>query len=161
MKTILFLSIVVLSISGCTHKITRTGYDINKTYYKTCDIVVTKNLPASDSLQKLGEIRLGDTGFSASCNEAQAIEILKNEGCAIGANIVHITEESRADVLSSCYRCSAVFYKSSAAISAKQSDAHFDTQKVNERVNKDRGRTTTLVVVSVVIGVIVGFLMVQ
>jgi hypothetical protein len=161
MRIILFIAIVILSISSCTHKITRSGYDINKTYYKTCDIVVTKKIAPSDSLQRLGSIRLGDTGFSASCNEAQAIEILKNEGCAIGANIVHITEESRADVLSSCYRCSAVFYKSATTASANQSDAHFDSKKVNDRVNEDRGRTTTLVVVSVVIGVIVGFLMVQ
>jgi hypothetical protein len=161
MKTILFLSIIILSISSCTHKITRTGYDINKTYYKTCDIIVTKNLSASDSLQKVGEIRLGDTGFSAACNEAQAIEILKNEGCAIGANIVHITEDSRADALSSCYRCSAVFYKSSGAISTKQSDVQFDPQKVNERVTDDRRRSTAIVALSVVIGVIVGLLLVQ
>ena len=61
--------------------------------------------------QELALYDLGETGFSVECSEGHALKILENEACAINADLVVINEETRPDVWSSCYRCTATFYK--------------------------------------------------
>lgn len=104
MKKLALFSILLIMISGCAHRIVRSGYDLKKSDYRNCIIVIKKDMQSLDSLQKVGEILLGETGFSVSCSEAHALEILKGEGCALNANVVNITEEKRPDLFSSCYR---------------------------------------------------------
>lgn len=58
----------------------------------------------------LGEVRLGDTGFSTRCSELEARNILRQEACNVGANLVNITMEQRPNLMSTCYRCSASMY---------------------------------------------------
>ena len=112
----------------------------------------------SDSVQKVGEIRLGESGFSVTCSEADAIEILKNEGCALKANIINITEETRANLWSSCYRCKADFYRYSNPEFTAQNDKIYNSEDIKNRVSKDRGKNTLIVIGSVVAGFLFGFL---
>lgn len=158
MRKPIFYLILVLLISSCSHRIVRTGYQVNKADYKNCDIAIRRNLNSTDSLQKVGEIQLGETGFSVSCSEADAVEILKNEGCALNADIINITNEKRSDLLSSCYRCNAEFYKYLNSSAIVQSDEMFRPDNVNDRTTEDRKKNTGMIIGVLIGSFIVGFL---
>jgi hypothetical protein len=159
MKKTIFYFILVLLISSCSHKIVRTGYQINKSDYRNCDIAIMKNMSITGSMQKVGEIKLGETGFSVSCSESDAIDILKNEGCALKADVINITLEKRPDLISSCYRCRAEFYKYLDPAISVQSDEAYKPDNISQRTSTDRKRTAGWVIGAIVGGFIFGFLM--
>ncbi|MBK6962510.1 MAG: hypothetical protein IPH20_00905 [Bacteroidales bacterium] len=157
MKLINYL-ILFLIITGCSHRIIRTGYQMDKSDYRECDIAIQKFIPVTDSMKKVGEIKLGETGFSVSCSEAHAIEILRNEGCALDANLVIITEETRPDLMSSCYRCKAEFYQLKGK-SDIQTDRQYEPENIQARVSHDRGKNGAILIGSIAAGVLVGLLL--
>lgn len=109
---------------------------------------------------KVGEVRLSDSGFSISCNEKDALAILKDEACALKANLVVITNEKRPDLWSSCYRCKAEFYRlKTIPLSAEMvSDDGYNQEKVAKRVNKDQTQNS-LIYLGILFGMaFVGFL---
>lgn len=162
MNKLFYFLIAVLLFSNCTHLIVRTGYKVKKSDYKTCEVVIKKNIVVSDTLAiKIGEVKLGESGFSVACSEEHAISILKGEACAINADLIIITEENRPDFWSSCYRCRAQFYQFNTKDIAQnvKSDETFNTSKVKDRVTNDRIRNTALFIGSGVIGAITGFLL--
>ena len=115
----------------------------------------------NDSIQKIGEIKLDDNGFSASCSEAHAIEILKKEACAIQADIINIVEEYRADLWSSCYRCKAEFYKYKDTKPKPTKEEYYQVQNVQERVEKDRKQNTLVGILAVAVGFALGYYLFQ
>ena len=159
-KSVFFLTLLII-ITSCSHTILRTGYQIDKSEYKQCNIIVKKFMHVSDSLKKIGEIRIGDSGFAIKCSEADAIIILKNEGCALNANIVDIVEETRPDVISSCYRCRAEFYTFKYPNINVQKDEVSNEENVNKRVSKDRSKNTVIGIMAISVGIIIGLLMVK
>ncbi len=159
MKKIAFYLILLFLISSCTHRIVRTGYLINKSDYKNCDIIIKKFMTITDSLQKVGEIKLGESGFAVACSEALALEILKNEGCTLNANIVNIVDETRPDLWSSCYRCSAEFYKFKVSTMKPQNNEYYKSGEVDKRVSKDRTRNTIVGIGAAALGFVFGFYM--
>jgi hypothetical protein len=140
-KIILMLLASLLLFTGCSYRIVRTGYDTSKADYKKCNIAVKKCMVVTDSLVWIGEIRLGDTGFSTFCSEEEALEILKNEGCAIGANIVNIIEDKRPTVICNCFRCRADFYRYKSPLARHEaSDIFYSPRFVEERARMDEVR---------------------
>jgi len=111
-------------------------------------------MPISDDLRKIGEIKLGETGFSTKCNEAHALEILKNEACALNADIVNISEETRPDSWSTCYRCRAEFYVNTNKDMVLYSDLSYRSDQVKKRVKNDRYFNTAVIVSSIVAGIV-------
>ena len=110
MKPIIYTLLIGLFFTSCSHRIVRTGYQVNKSDYENCDVIIKRNTEISDTVAiKIGEIKLGETGFSVACSEEHAVKILKNEACAIDADLIIITEENRPDLWSSCYRGLADF----------------------------------------------------
>ena len=109
-------------------------------------------------MEKVGEVKLGESGFSTSCSEERALEILKKEACSLNADIINIIEERRPDVMSSCYRCRAEFYRYTDPELVIQSDESYHPAYVTQRVAKDKKNNTAMVVSGVVIGVLLGFL---
>lgn len=158
MRKLIFYLVIAVLISSCSHRIVRTGYQVNKSDYRNCNIAIKRNLIISDSLVKLGEIKLGESGFSVSCNEADALEILKNEGCALKADIINITSEKRPDMLSSCYRCNAEFYKIPNASAKVESDEIYKPKNISDRAASDRNRNTGFILGGLVVGFIIGLL---
>lgn len=157
-KSAIYLTLSIL-ISSCSHSIVRTGYQVTKSDYKHCEIAIKRNLSITDSMQKVGEIKLGESGFSVNCSEADAIQILKNEGCALNADVINITEEKRGDVWSSCYRCRAEFYKLANPAIHIQSDDNFKNANVLKRASYDKHRNIGMAIGAVVAGFIAGFLL--
>ncbi len=97
MKNLTVITITLFAgifFSACSHKITRTGYQIDKSDYVECDVVIKRDTTVDVSLAtRIGEIKLGDSGLSVACNEEHAINILKGEACAMNAGLIIITEE--------------------------------------------------------------------
>ena len=97
MNRILFLVLFIVINVSCAHRIVRHGYDIDKSDYRNCDIKITRFERSFDSTLKVGEVKLGESGFATACSEKHALEIMKNEACALDANIINIIEENRSD----------------------------------------------------------------
>ena len=114
MKRLIYFLVFGIFFTNCKHQISRIGYDVDTilSTYANCDIKIKKFEIIPDSVAtKIGTIKLSDSGFSNSCSEAEAIVILKNEGCALNADFINISKETKPDNDSECYRCRAEFYK--------------------------------------------------
>ncbi len=126
MKTyaLVFSAFVVVFLSSCSHKVVRIGYLKTTSEQLGCEVSVSKGSVIPASAKVLGSIKLGDTGFSVSCSEQKAIQILKKEACSLGANVVLIKTELLPGFLSSCYRCEADF------LLVKSADSAVDQPKI-------------------------------
>lgn len=75
---------IVLAISSaCSHRVVRTGYDLKKKDYLDCKVSFKRQMLVEDQMEKVGEIKLGETGFAVKCSEAHAMEIMQKEACAL------------------------------------------------------------------------------
>ena len=112
MSQILSFLIVIILFSSCSYDIVRKGYKPIDETAINCEIIIKKDTIISDTIaKKIGTVKLHDGGFTVKCSEDLAVKMLKKEACSINADIIVITEERRPDILSSCYRCNADFYK--------------------------------------------------
>jgi hypothetical protein len=99
---------VILFLTSCSPKLTST---IHKTYpplqypaeVKVFEIYESVPLNA----EKLGTVKVGDSGFSINCNYAAVLDMTKNEARRVGGNAVKITEHKYPDLISSCHRITA------------------------------------------------------
>ncbi len=162
MKKIIYFSLISLLFCNCAHQITRSGYHVRKSDYKFCEVAIQKFKAISDTNAKqIGEISLGESGMSSFCSEEDAINILKNEACAIDADLIIIVEEKRPDFWSTCYRCRAKFYKfdTSTSHEVMKDDQEYNQDKLQQRVSDDRKRNTTTVIISIAAGILSGLLL--
>lgn len=113
----LILAIAILH-SSCAHSVYRSGFDEDRRIdeassyvYAPCTPKIVKMMDTTQiNGQLLGIIDLDDSGFSTRCDELEAIIILKEEACNVGADLVDIIEEKQPDFFSTCYRCTAALY---------------------------------------------------
>jgi hypothetical protein len=159
-KSIAVLGLCLLALS-CTHSITRIGYtESTAPPAEPCRPVIRKAAEiGSVAAKKLGSIKLGDTGLSTTCEETDALRILEQEACALGADIISITDEKRADLFSTCYRVEADFLKSTDSASSDTigADPEYNESAVMNRTENDQERKVILTILGVVIGFCVGF----
>ena len=164
------LALISLSLAlviGCTHTISRSGYILDDAKISSnCEVQFEKNAPVDSSRDKIiGEVKLGDSGFSTSCGEDDALAILKKEACGAGANVVNIIEEKRSDIISSCYRVTALLIKTTGANKQEEISGNYkhdvDEKSVDQRVSADHARNTAIIIVSIVLGFIIGFTLVS
>jgi hypothetical protein len=112
MKSLIYLLLSSLLFVSCTHLILRTGYQVKKSDYKPCEVIIKKGTQSEDATAiKVGAVLITDSGFSLICNEQDAMDILKREACALDADFILIKKEYEPSIISTCYRCSAEFYK--------------------------------------------------
>ena len=140
------LLILIFLFSSCSYRIVRGGYSKPNSVHSDCDVIIKKQMSIPTSLKKVGEIKLGDSGFSTSCSEEQAIGLLRKEACSLKANIINIVDESRPDLLSSCYRCRAEFYINTVDNTTYQSDNQYNSENVKTRVSSDRTKNTFIAI---------------
>ena len=165
MKNIFKFSTIFLwlTIIGCSHKITRIDYANNNQNRDDCKIIVKKNAHFAESeISVLGKIKLGDTGFSTKCEEFQAIEILRREGCSLDADIVNILEETRADLWSTCYRVTAEFYKFKDSLKVKdlKVEEEYSSESIDDRLVLDKDNKKNMILGSI-IGSVIGLFLVS
>lgn len=59
----------------------------------------------------LGEVKIGDTGFSTNCDYETVIDAAKLEARKVGGNAIKIVSHQNPDFVSSCHRITATIYK--------------------------------------------------
>jgi len=160
MRKFLFFSSIILAISSCSFKVNRTGYQKTDTNLNSSvAIPIQRYQPIPDSVARVvGEIKLGESGFSTRCKESDAIHILQREAATVGADLINIVEEKRPDVISSCYRCKATFYKYIKPGNAVSGSEWYAAKNIDTRAKEDRKKTTALIWGGVIGGIIGGFL---
>ncbi len=113
MKKILFLFLIVL-LSSCAASV--SSKLSNKSYQKLDDntpiIVLEKDDTIPTDSQFIGDVKVGDSGFTTDCGYNKAVTEISNSAKMAGANIVQIIEVKKPSVLgSSCYRIKAKIYR--------------------------------------------------
>ncbi len=137
---------------------------MEKSDCKDCETTIKKFTEIPDTIvTKIGEIKLGESGFAMSCSEEHALKILQDEAYALNADLIIITEENRPDLWSSCYRCSANFYRYLASININHinNNEAYEVSKVKQRVSDDRNQNTVVAILAVAVGFALGFLLFQ
>ncbi len=142
---------VAMLETGCTHVVRRKGYRISTEKSSSeCSLVFCKDAEiTTDCDSIIGTVKLRDSGFSHHCSEADAVAILKNEGCAVGADVINIIDEERPDISSTCYRVKAQLLKKKKCSDRTFSDEEVvggryeydvDSVSIAKRVNDDKSR---------------------
>ncbi|ESU25299.1 hypothetical protein FLJC2902T_31070 [Flavobacterium limnosediminis JC2902] len=113
MKKILFITTVILFTSCATSISTKLA---NKSYQKLTNdipvIVLDKNEELPSDSEFIGEVKIGDSGFSTDCGYNKVISDVTNVAKNSGANVVKITEIKKPSTLgSTCYRIKAKIYR--------------------------------------------------
>jgi len=163
MKSII-IAIALFFFIGCTHIVLRTGYPTENTNKSgNCDVKFLRDAPVDTINGKLlGKVRVTDSGFSFACGEDDALEIFRKEACRVGANTVNIIDEKRPDILSSCYRATALLISiQNVAGSPEIQNAYShsaDSTSVAKRVKEDHRRNATIIVCCILIGVMCGIM---
>ncbi|RVU90781.1 hypothetical protein EH230_07655 [Flavobacterium columnare] len=113
MKKVLFL-LTVFIISSCSTSISTKL--TNKSYQKLNDnsqVIVLKGediLPNNSEF--IGDVKIGDTGFTTDCGYDKVITDAKNAAKNAGGNMIQLIEVKKPNVLvSSCYRIKAKIYR--------------------------------------------------
>ncbi|MCL2327068.1 MAG: hypothetical protein FWC39_01000 [Bacteroidetes bacterium] len=109
MKINVFLIIgSILFLTSCSARLTSS---IQKTYapldYKEEVRVFNLGEETPPNAEKLGTVKVGDSGFSTNCNYAVVIDKAKTEARKVGGNALKITEYKLPDVMSTCHRITA------------------------------------------------------
>jgi hypothetical protein len=104
-----------LFLTGCASHIQRQGYSIKSLKAPlSAKVKYTYQVPvklkvdlAGHDHEVLGEVTIGDSGFSVKCGEDYVLALVENEALAVGANLINITWEQYPSIISSCYRLKA------------------------------------------------------
>lgn len=110
---IVVLSSVLLTLISCNPKLTSS---IVKSYppldYKENVYVIGVDQPEPSNSQFLGELKIGDSGFSTNCSYEVVLDKAKLEARKAGGNVIKVTEHIPPTLLgSSCHRIKARILK--------------------------------------------------
>jgi len=112
MKTGVLLVACVVA-AGCGASIRRHGYAIpDRQPLADCTMPI-HNDPKLDlsGFDVVGRIEANDSGFSTDCDEEVVLREFTREACHLEADLINVTEESRPDFWSTCYRAKADFLR--------------------------------------------------
>ena len=110
---ILMIFTMLLVLYSCNPKVSTS---ISKTYpaldYKQEVAVIGLDKAEPKGAERLGQVKLGDTGFSTNCSYDVVIEAAKLEARKVGGNAIKITEHKLPTALgSTCHRITAIILK--------------------------------------------------
>jgi len=110
--SIITLFLLTLFLVGCASTISTT-YTTKYSPTPTSEPIIVYGLNDSvpANTQKIGTIKIGDSGFSVDCGWNQVIEKAKNECRKIGGNGIRLVSISKPDLTSTCYRITAYALK--------------------------------------------------
>jgi hypothetical protein len=138
--------------------VSRSGYQPASAFDdRACHVAVKRGATfAPEEIQVLGEVDIGDTGFSTDCEEQTVIALLRKEGCAAGADVADIVEEHRQDIASTCYRAKARLLRLRNHIAPALDDPRYEQTSVEARSQLENKRTSALVWGAVIAGAVAG-----
>jgi hypothetical protein len=103
------LVLVALFVAtACSPKVSKT---IINSYapldYKEDVLVLGLHTPVPEGAEKIGTVKIGDTGFTMVCGWNTVIDKAKMEARKAGGNAIKITQHKTPDIISSCHRITA------------------------------------------------------
>lgn len=109
---ILFLFLVII-LQSCSPKI-RTN--LSSESQKPLDpeikiLVINQDEKLPENSQFIGDLKVGDSGFSTDCGYTKVIDEAKETARKTGANLIYLTQVKKPDLASTCYRIKAKLYK--------------------------------------------------
>ena len=118
MKTnLLSLILLCFLLKSCSPK---TSSSLIKTYpalgYEETVTIIELNEKSPENAEILGEISVGDTGFSTKCNYETVLDKAQLEARRVGGNAIKITKHKKPDLWSSCHRIKATILKTTSKL---------------------------------------------
>lgn len=109
MKKLIFLSLIISMVSiSCAPKITSTVHQVHPpTDYKQIIIVYGLDDYIPKGVEVIGEIKIGDAGFSTKCGYDYVLDQAKLEARKAGGDAILITRHKKPDIWSTCHRITA------------------------------------------------------
>jgi hypothetical protein len=109
MRTYFCFILIVIGLSGCSPKITSSVTAAHTPLAKDAEVLVLEiDAPMPENAEMLGQIKIGDTGFTTkNSNYAAVLNIAKDQARQAGGNVVKITEHKSPDLFSSIHRIKA------------------------------------------------------
>lgn len=152
MRHRVLMSVVIASValSGCASSFRRTGYvAAPQKAPADCRVAFKQQVSASpDEVDVLGEVTASDSGFSIKCDEAYVLRRFRDDACAVGADVVRLSDEKAPDFWSTCYRARAALlrYRDREVVKTLTSDARYDPAPLRGRseVTYDRLRDAAI-----------------
>ncbi len=154
-----FLVTISIFLLGCAPSVKRIDYhEYPILNGPECVVYLEEPIPGFEPAgDKVGSIKIGDTGFSLNCAYGDVIKILKKEACGLQANYVLVREESREGTRgSSCYRVKADFYRMPQDYIEKLPSA----RAIQDDTGSERDRSLLWNILGYTIGFIAGFVIV-
>ncbi len=115
MKKLIGFSIIsaLILLNSCNPRVSTS---ISKTYppidYKQDVVVIGLNQAEPDDAEVLGQVKIGDTGFTTNCDFSTVVDKAKLEARKNGGNAIKIIEHKPPAVMgSSCHRITAKILK--------------------------------------------------
>ena len=109
MRKFFVLFYIGIVLSGCSPKITSSITSAHTSLAKDAEVMVLEiDTPMPEKAEVLGQIKIGDTGFTTkNGNYAAVLNIAKEQARQAGGNVVKITEHKSPDMHSSIHRIKA------------------------------------------------------
>jgi hypothetical protein len=152
-----FLVLVACMVAaGCGASIRRHGYAIPDGQPLADCAMPIHNDPTLDlsGFDVLGRIEAHDSGFSTDCDEEVVLRAFAREACHVDAELINITEESRPDFWSTCYRAKADFLRRKDRAGAPlASDEKYAPADVRKRAQETHRRNRDVILNGAAAGV--------
>lgn len=159
------MPVFLVALCGCASGLQRTGYTQpkiqNAASTEQCRIAIRAGAQYDlSNVEILGRIRAYESGLSVDCDEAYILDLFCREACALGADLVNITQEQQPYWRSTCYQARAelIRYKDRKQANELVSDAKFAPQLVIDRSEKSKKRTRQVISAAVFGGALGGII---
>ncbi|MDX1463508.1 MAG: DUF2846 domain-containing protein [Marinirhabdus sp.] len=137
MRTLVFLLFAV-SVVSCSPKIKTSVTE--KTYAPISAhaqvIVVRPGGAMPEESLKIGDVFIGDTGFTTDCGYDVVLGLIEDQARTAGANVIKITEIKTPSMGSTCYRIRADLYRNTN-MQVIQAFAANRKQEIDSRLPED------------------------
>jgi len=112
-KEILLTLLILLILQSCSPKIRTNLSNTNfQSLHPDSDILIlTENEVVPENSNFIGDLKIGDSGFSSDCGYTKVMDEAKKEAIKSGANLIKLTEVIKPNFGSTCYRINAKLYR--------------------------------------------------
>ena len=112
-KIIILLLLSTIILQSCSPKIktsltNETQEAINN---ETEIFIIEQNEIVPQNSQFIGDLKVGDSGFSTDCGYTKVIDEAKETARRSGANLIYLTQVKEPNLASTCYRIKAKLYR--------------------------------------------------
>ena len=112
-NTIILFALLAITLQSCSPKIrTNLSAETHQALDANTEILIIKpDEKVPENAIYIGDLKIGDSGFSTDCGYTTVIEEAKSNAKNSGANLIHLTEVKKPSSGSTCYRIKAKLYR--------------------------------------------------